>query len=224
MIRSWLAKAWTVWPRQYQSRRIPPRRCAAGCGGCRYPRRGRCDSPARPDPSARALSCHVQVLGDQDGAVRLGVGEISGAGENAIVGRIEIGKKRARLAAARRFLDEFPLVALVLERGVDEDVEHAAVLELHAGAHLLGGAEAFAQAAMDLAGIRAAGRGLRLEAIEFLQHFDGNPDHVVLKLEHRLRVVNQDVGVENVVLGGGEIGLFDGHGFGVFQGRVCGRS
>ena len=176
----------------------------------------------RIQPQGAGLELHVQVLGDEDRAVGLGIGKVGGAGEDAVVGGIEIREEGASEPATRRFLDELPFEAFVLERRVDEDVESAAVFELHAGTHLLGGPEAFAQAPVDFAGIGAAGGGLGFEAVQFLEHFDGNPDDVFLKLEHRLGVVDEDVGVEDVVLGSGEIGLFNGHGFGVFQGKVGG--
>ena len=47
------------------------------------------------------------------------------------------GKERQRETAARRFLDELPLVPEVLEGGIDEDMQLAAVLQDHARAHLL---------------------------------------------------------------------------------------
>jgi len=67
--------------------------------------------------------------------------------------------------------------------------------------------------------IRAARGGLGFKPIELFQHFHGDPHHVVLKLEHRLRIMNEDIRVEYVVLGGVDIGLFNGHGFWVFQER-----
>ena len=174
----------------------------------------------RVEPQGAGLELHVEILGDEDRAVGLGIGEVGGAGEDAVVGGIEIREELLGHPAAGRFLDELPVVAFMLDGGIDEDVEPAAVFELHAEAHLLGGAEAFAQAPVDFAGIGAAGGGLGLEAVEFLEHFDGNPDDVFLELEHRLGVVNENVGIEDVMFRRWEVGLFEGHGFFGFQARV----
>ena len=137
--------------------------------------------------------------------------------------RLSVESKSGKSVLASRLRGDssisFPVVSFVLERGIDEDVKSSAVLEHHAFAHLLGGAESLAQAPMHFARIRAARCGFGFKTIELLQHFDRHPDDILLKLEHRLRVVNEDVGVEDVVLRGREVGFFDGHGFWVFQER-----
>ena len=57
--------------------------------------------------------------------------------------------------------------------------------------------------------------GLALEAVNFLNDFDGNQDMIVLKAQQRMRIVQEDIGVNDVVLhnskrdemGGKESGL-----------------
>jgi hypothetical protein len=43
--------------------------------------------------------------------------------------------------------------------------------------------------------------GLPFELVDFLQNLDGKQDIVVLEMEQRIRVVEQDVRIENVILG-----------------------
>ena len=47
-----------------------------------------------------------------------------------------------------------------------------------------------------------------LGAVELLQDLDGQPDFVILKMKERLRVVHQDVGIEDVMFVGGDFGFF----------------
>ena len=72
----------------------------------------------------------------------------------------------------------------------------------------LGSFHAFAQAAVAAKAVehpRHAARvlaqfgGLALEAVNFLDDFDGNQDVIVLEAQKRIGIVQEDVGVENVI-------------------------
>ena len=73
----------------------------------------------------------------------------------------------------------------------------------------VGQGDAFAQPARaaktvehpgDGAGILAQFGGLALEAVNFLDDLDGQQDVVVLEVEQGIGVVEQDIGVKNVIL------------------------
>ena len=176
----------------------------------------------RLEPEGAGLELHVEVLGDEDRAVPpgyprdrrrwRGCGCRCDSRSGKSVGRPS--RQRGDSSMSCQSLPD------VLDRRIDEDVELSAILELHALSHLLRGAEALAQPPVHLAGIRAARGGFGFETVQLLEHLDRNPDDVFLKLEHRLRVVDEDVGIEDEVFAGRDVGFFDGHGFGVFR-RVC---
>ena len=56
------------------------------------------------------------------------------------------------------------------------------------------------QHAGDGAGVLAEFGGLPLEAVDFLNDLNRQEDVVVLELEQRIGVMEQDIGVKNVVL------------------------
>ena len=53
---------------------------------------------------------------------------------------------------------------------------------------------------MDFARIGAARRVLGFESIEFFEHLDREPHGIVIKTENRLRVVKEDIRVQDVML------------------------
>jgi hypothetical protein len=55
------------------------------------------------------------------------------------------------------------------------------------------------QHARHAAGVLAQLAGVALEVVDLLHDLDGDEDVVVLEVEQRVRVVEQDVGVEDVV-------------------------
>ena len=82
---------------------------------------------------------------------------------------------------------------------LNDDAELAAVGQLHALAQAALAAKAVEHPGNG-AGVLAQFGGLALEAVDFLDDFDGNQDIVVLEVEQGVGVVEEDVGVEDVIL------------------------
>ncbi len=84
---------------------------------------------------------------------------------------------------------------------MERDFELAAVRQFHARAQA-----AFAAKAVEhprhRARVAAQFGGLALEAVNLLNDLDGHEDIVFLKIDERIRVVEQNVGVENVIFHG----------------------
>jgi hypothetical protein len=70
--------------------------------------------------------------------------------------------------------------------------------QLHPLMHRTGVGQQFLQQAMHPPGVPSPfGGSLAFDPVEFLQHLDRNREIVVLEIEDRLRVVQEDVGVED---------------------------
>ena len=82
---------------------------------------------------------------------------------------------------------------------LEDDAQPAAVGQAHAFAQTSVAAEAVEQA-RDGAGILAQFGGLALEAVNFLDHLDGEQHVVLLEREQGIGVVEQNVGIKNVIL------------------------
>ncbi len=80
------------------------------------------------------------------------------------------------------------------------DRELAAVRQRDAVGEALALLAELVEAAGDLARVAAALRQLLLEVVDLLEDVDRDEDVVVLEVEHRPRIVEQDVRVEDVVL------------------------
>ena len=135
------------------------------------------------------LDPEIDVLGDQDGR-RPGIGllDVARQGDETVVhgGAVHRDGRSAVLAveenaepAPRGQRNPFTQAALAAER-VEQPRDRPCVL--------------------------AAVAGFPLEAVDLLDDFDGNEDAVILKAEERVRVVEQDVGVEDVVFYQGSFG------------------
>ena len=145
----------------------------------------------RVEPVHVGLEAKVDVLGDEDGgAAALGVADGDGEGEDA--GIDVAGVRRGGPGAGRGFLED--------------DAEDAAV-----GEH-----DAFGEGTLAAEGVEAPGNGprvlaalagLALELVDLLDDLDGDEDVVVLEVEQGVGVVEEDVGVEDVVLGRVGVGL-----------------
>ena len=82
---------------------------------------------------------------------------------------------------------------------IDADTQQSSVFQGRSFAHQLRSRKLFVQASMHFARIGAAGRRLIFKTVKFLEHLDGQPDHIVRKLKHRLRVVQQNIRIEHVM-------------------------
>ncbi len=78
------------------------------------------------------------------------------------------------------------------------DLQLAAVGQFHAFAQAALAAEAV-EHPRDRARVLAQLGGFALEAVNFLDDLDGNQDIVVLEVEERIGVVEENIGVENVI-------------------------
>ena len=128
------------------------------------------------------LDAQVDVFADEDGRVfRLRLLGGRREGQDPVVHRV-VGKNR--------------LAGAVF---VEADLQGAAVRQLHA---LAQAAVATVAVEHPRNGARIAAQlgGLALEPVNLLDHLDGDEDVVVRKVEDGVRVVEEDVGVEDVVL------------------------
>ena len=142
------------------------------------------------------LELHVDILGDEDGRRRKGLLDKERAGDDAIVLLGEIGQHGAQPLHGRRR----PIV--LDEIAVDNDGQRAAVGQLHTLVHGAGVRQELLEDAVHPAGIAAALGGLlAFYRIELLENLDRNGQVIVLELEDRLRIVQQNVRVQNVGLG-----------------------
>ncbi len=81
---------------------------------------------------------------------------------------------------------------------VKGDFEFAAVGQFHALAQAAGTAKTVEHPRHGARVLAQVG-GLALEAVNFLDDFDGNQDVVVHEAQKRVGIVKEDVGVENVI-------------------------
>ena len=80
----------------------------------------------------------------------------------------------------------------------ENDAQPASVRQGDAFAQTAFGAQTV-ERARNGAGVRAALGGFAFEPVNFLDDLDGNQEVVLLKIEDRVRVVQENVGVENVI-------------------------
>ena len=166
------------------------------------------------DVGARDLHLHHGVLELRVGDALVLVGLRAHAervGPDAQVGvhRDEDGRpRRVAVAHVDRGLEDREVLRARLQadqrvRPVlgDRDAQGAAAVERDALGERRGlVAPQIVEEARDGAGVAAALGPLALELVDLLDREDGDDDVVVLELEDRVRVVEQDVGVEDVVL------------------------
>ena len=148
------------------------------------------------------LEHDVEILGDEDSRTFLGIRHGARGGDDAVIRHGHIGEELLQQFKAGRVADELPILAIEAGEWIEPDAKHAVVREFHAALHIVGGDELFAESTVDFAGIGAARGALALKPIEFLEDFHRKPDDVVLELERRTGIVNQYVGIEDVVFGG----------------------
>lgn len=82
-------------------------------------------------------------------------------------------------------------------------MQASAGVERHTCSHGFRIGKAVTELAVDVAGIGSSGCVLRFESVEFLEDFDGNPDVIVLEVQHRERVMDEDIGIEHEIFDGG---------------------
>ena len=127
------------------------------------------------------LDAQVDVLGDEDRRVfRLRLLNAGGERQNPVVHRI-LGEDRLAVAVF-----------------VERDLELAAVRQIHAGAQAALAAKAV-EHPRNRARVAAQLGGFALEPVNLLDDLDGHEDIVFLEIDERVGVVEQDVGVENVI-------------------------
>ena len=126
----------------------------------------------------------VDVLGDEDGlVVGVALAHVEGHAQDQVVGDLALAQGGAGPTAAR----PPPAAARRWAAGAPSDRRCAARPEA-------------VQHARHLAGVAPALRGLLLELVDLLEDEDRDHHLVVLELQDRAGVVDQDVGVENEVL------------------------
>jgi hypothetical protein len=131
------------------------------------------------------LEAEVDVLGDEDGRVRSILGlDGEGKGQDAGIDGAVGGREGGAAAAGGRF---------------EDDAQGAAIAEGDALGEGTLGAEGV-EAAGDGTGVLAAFAGLALELVDLLDDLDGDQDLIVLEVQEGVGVVEEDVGVEDVVL------------------------
>ena len=135
----------------------------------------------RREAEGVGLDAEVDIFADKDGGVfRLRFLDARGIRQNPVVHRI-FGQNR--------------LAAAIF---VEADFQLAAIRQIHARAQA-----AFAAKTVEhprhRAGVAAQLGGFALEAVNLLDDFDGHEDVVLLKIEERIGVVEQDVSVEDIV-------------------------
>ena len=129
------------------------------------------------------LDAQVDVLADEDGGVlRLRLLNGQGEGEDAVVHGVAVEQ----------------CGTVVLPVFLENDFQLAAVGQLHAFAQA-----AFAAKAVEHprngARILAEFGGFAFEAVNFLDDFDGQQNGVFFKVQEGIGIVQEDVGVEDVV-------------------------
>ena len=137
------------------------------------------------------LERDVDILCHEDGRGLAGVAHIERGGDDPVVFFPEVrqngaeGLHRGQVALGR-----------VGDVGVDDDGKRASAGEFDALVHRAGVREKLREDAVHPAGIAASLGGLlRFYGVEFLQNFDWYRQVVILELEDRLGVVEEDVGV-----------------------------
>lgn len=140
---------------------------------------------------------------------------MDGGREDAVIGSAEVRKEGGRCGEPVRVGRESPRRSVKGDGRVDADVEFSAGVERHAGSHGFGGGKFIAEFSMNLSGVGASGCVFRLKSVEFLEDLDGDPDVIVLEVEHGEWVVNEDIRIEDKV--------FDSGGSSHGMGRICSR-
>jgi len=107
---------------------------------------------------------------------------------------LNAGREREN-AVVHRILGENRFAVAIL---VERDFELAAVRQFHARAQAALAAKTI-EHPRHRARITAQLGGLALETVNLLDDFDGHEDIVLLKIDERVWVVQQDVGIKNVV-------------------------
>ena len=106
------------------------------------------------------------------------------------------GQRQAHDAAVHRVIAEGRAVLSVLL--VEYDAQGAAVVQLDPFVEMALGAQGV-QRARDGARVLAQFVGLAFEAVDLLDHFNGDEDAVAFESHDGIGVVQQDIGVKNVV-------------------------
>jgi hypothetical protein len=136
-------------------------------------------------PERVGLDAQVDVFADQDGlAFGLRLLDAKGQGQNAVVHRVRAEHRMAVPGGGALLKD---------------DTEVSAVGEGNALAQPARTPKAVQQAG-DRPGILAQFGGLALEVVNLLDDLDRQEDVVILELEQRIGVVEQDNGIKNVIL------------------------
>ena len=134
-------------------------------------------------PERVGADAQVDVLGDEHATqIRLALFDVHGEGEDAVVGDVLVHQLAGQLALR------------------EQDPQRPAALQRHA----LGQAAVLlpegVQIARHLPRVAAQLGEVALELVDLLDDVDGDDDVVVFELEEGPRIVEQDVGVEDVVL------------------------
>ena len=136
-------------------------------------------------PERVGLDAQVDVLADQDGlALGLGLLDAEGQRKDAVIHRVRV-EDRVAVPGGGALLEDDAEVPAVGQDDAFAQPARAAEAVQHAG---------------DGAGILAEFGGLPLKAVNFLDDLDRQEDIVVLELEQRIGVMEQDIGVKDVIL------------------------
>ena len=136
-------------------------------------------------PERVGLDAQVDVFAHQDGlALGLGLLDAEGQRQDAVIHRVRVENSVAVPGGSGplKYDAEVPAVG---QRNAFAQPARAAKAVQHAG---------------DRPGVLAQFGGLALEAVNFLDDLNGQEDVVILELEQGIGVMEQDIGIKNVIL------------------------
>jgi hypothetical protein len=84
----------------------------------------------------------------------------------------------------------------------DSDPDSTTIFKINTVLHVGAVAEALGESPVHFARVGAARGGLCFEAVKLFENFDRNPDGVFVELKDRLRIVEEDVSVQDIMFGG----------------------
>ncbi len=145
------------------------------------------------DADRHRLELHVEILCDEDGRILLALHERDAGGHDAVIDWFLVREDLGEAAHGGR-------ETLASQGIIDVDADGAATGGLDSLGDLLGlVVEDLGQKAMDGACIGSSLGLLVLEAVEFTEYLDGDEEVVVFKEIETVRVMQQDIGVEDEV-------------------------
>ena len=146
------------------------------------------------DSKCHCLELHVEVLGDQNGRVFLGLLNGEASRHYLVIHRLPIGKYLGKPAHCWR--GAFPADCFV-----DENPHRTAAGSLYPAGHFFGlVVECLREKPVHGACIGSAFRLLVLKAVEFAQDLHGYKEMVVFEAVKAVGVVQEHIGIEHEVL------------------------